>query len=78
MNDCVEAGVGFVGAHCDALELLEFAEEVFDEMTPFVEFCIDTQRCGAPGLFDLALFCCLWTGIGFTAQLLSTSFAVTK
>jgi hypothetical protein len=31
-----------------------------------------------PGLFDLALFCCLWTGIGFTAQLLSTSFAVTK
>ena len=31
-----------------------------------------------PGLFDLALFCCLWTGIGFTAQRLIPAFATTQ
>lgn len=33
MDDGVEALVDFVGAHGDVLELLEFAEEVLDEMT---------------------------------------------
>ena len=31
-----EALIRLVGAHGDALELLELAEEVFDEMPPFV------------------------------------------
>ena len=39
-----EALVGLVGAHGDPLELFEFAEEVFDEMTPLVEVIVDLQR----------------------------------
>jgi hypothetical protein len=31
-----------------------------------------------PGLFDLALYCCLWTGIGFTVHLFSTAFSMPK
>ncbi len=41
MDDGTEAGVGFVGAHGDAFELLEFAEEVLDEMAPLVDFGVD-------------------------------------
>jgi hypothetical protein len=37
----LEALIGFAGAHGDAFELLEFAEEVFDEVSPFVHFQID-------------------------------------
>ena len=33
--------IGFVGAQGDPLELLEFAEEVFDEVTGFVKFHVD-------------------------------------
>jgi len=36
MDDGAEACVGFVGAQGDALELLEFAEEVLDQAPPFV------------------------------------------
>jgi len=39
-----ETGVGFVGAHGDALELLEFGEEVLDEMSPFIDFQVDIER----------------------------------
>ena len=38
----------FVGAHGDAFELLQFAEEVLDEMTPLVEIAIERQWFGAP------------------------------
>ena len=41
--DGVEACVGFVGPHGDALELFEFAEEVLDEMTPFVHLRVERQ-----------------------------------
>jgi len=34
MDDGCETLVGFFGAHGDAFELLEFAEEVLDQMTP--------------------------------------------
>jgi len=47
MDDGVEALVGFVGAHGDAFELLEFAEEVLDQMTPFVHFRVERQGLGA-------------------------------
>ena len=36
MDDGAESCVGFVGAQGDALELFEFAEEVLDQVTPFV------------------------------------------
>src|SRR5580704_1220127 len=45
-----EALVGFVGAHGDAFEFLELAEEVFDEMAPFVHLGVDLERHGAAGM----------------------------
>src|SRR5713101_3506659 len=47
MDHGLEALVGFVGAHGDALELLELAEEVLDQMTPFIHLGIDLERGGA-------------------------------
>src|SRR3546814_14943117 len=47
MDDVVEALVGFVGTHGDTLELLELAEEVFDQMTPLVHLGIERQGLGA-------------------------------
>ena len=38
MDDGIEALIGFVGAHGDPFELLEFAEEILDQVTPFVQF----------------------------------------
>src|SRR3546814_6368229 len=46
MADGSEAVVGFVGAHGDAFELFEFAEEVFDQMTPFVHLAVDGDGFG--------------------------------
>jgi hypothetical protein len=43
MDDGIEALVGFVGAHSDTLEFLEFAEEVLDRMTAFAEFGVERQ-----------------------------------
>ena len=43
-----ETCVGFVAAHGNALELFDFAEEVFDQMPPFVDFQIDIERVFAP------------------------------
>src|SRR5260370_25432212 len=47
MDHGLEALVGFVGAHGDAFEFLEFTEEVLDEMTPFVHLGVDLERDGA-------------------------------
>ena len=47
MDDGGEALIGFVGAHGDAFELLELAEEVLDQMTPFVHFGVDRQVLGS-------------------------------
>src|SRR5437016_11553674 len=47
MDHGLEALVGFVGAHVDAFEFLEFTEEVLDEMTPFVHLGVDLERRGA-------------------------------
>lgn len=55
MNYGFEAEVGFVGAHRDALELLELAEEVLDQMTPFVHLGIERNRLGAALMQLLAL-----------------------
>ena len=45
-----KALVGFAGAHGYAFELFEFAEEVFDEMAPFVHLGIDLELLGAAGM----------------------------
>src|SRR6266700_1481752 len=47
MDHGLEALVGFVRAHGDTLELLELAEEVLDQMTPFVHLGVDLERGGA-------------------------------
>jgi len=38
MDQGGEALIGFVGSHGDAFELLELAEEVLDQVAPFVHF----------------------------------------
>lgn len=43
MDQGLEALIGFASAHGDALELFEFAEEVFDEMPPLVHLQIDVD-----------------------------------
>src|SRR5713101_8088018 len=48
MDHGLEALVGFVGAHGDAFEFLEFTEEVLDQMTPFVHLGVGLVREGAP------------------------------
>ena len=47
VDHCGEAGVGFVGPQGDAFELLELAEEVFDQVTPFVHLGVDRERLQA-------------------------------
>ena len=43
MDHSAEACVGFIAAHGDALELLEFAEEILDQMPPFVNLFVDDE-----------------------------------
>lgn len=54
----LETAVCLVGSHCDAFEFLQFAEEILDQMAPFVNFLVDVERLGAPGMlrdYDLRL-----------------------
>lgn len=44
MDHCREALIGFACAHGDAFEFFEFAEEVFDQVTPLVHLQIDVDR----------------------------------
>src|ERR1700731_5011383 len=46
MDHRLEALIGFVGTHRDTLELLELAEEVLDQMAPFVHLGVDLERGG--------------------------------
>src|SRR5271166_5822990 len=47
MDHGCEAVIGFVGAQGDAFELLELAEDVLDQMPPFVHFAVDRERRNA-------------------------------
>ena len=47
MDHSGEALVGFGCAHGNAFEFFEFAEEIFDEMAPFVHFGVDVEWLGA-------------------------------
>jgi len=44
MDHGCEACVGFVAAHGNALELFQLAEEVLDQMAPFVDLGVDGER----------------------------------
>src|SRR6266481_2787264 len=48
MDVCSEALVGFVCADGDALEFLELAEEILNQVAPLVDLSVDRQRRGAP------------------------------
>jgi hypothetical protein len=43
VNHGSEISIGFLASQSDSLELLEFNEEIFNEMAPFVDFFIDLQ-----------------------------------
>jgi hypothetical protein len=47
MEGGAEAGVGFVVAGGDPAEFLNFLEEVFDQVAPFVHFLVVGDGCGA-------------------------------
>ena len=42
--------IGFVAAQGDTFEFLELTEEILDEVTPFVHFCVDGGGIGAAGM----------------------------
>jgi hypothetical protein len=48
VNHRLETAVCLVGSHCDAFEFLQLAEEILDEVTPFVYVLVDIERLGAP------------------------------
>ena len=43
-----ETLIGFVAAHGNAFELFDLAEEVLDQMAPFIDFRIDVERAFTP------------------------------
>jgi len=44
----LETAVCLVASHCYAFEFLQLAEEVFDQVAPFVSVLVDVERLGAP------------------------------
>ena len=53
MNNGSEALIGFIAAHGDTFELLQFTEEILDQMPPFVHLAIDCDGdCAARVLRD--------------------------
>ena len=53
-----ETAVCLVASHCYAFEFLQFAEEILDQVAPFVNVFVDVERLGAPGMLrddDLGL-----------------------
>ena len=44
----LEAAVCLVTSHCDAFEFLQLAEEILDQVAPFVDVLVDVERLGAP------------------------------
>jgi hypothetical protein len=53
-----ETAVCLVASHCYAFEFLQLAEEILDQVAPFVNVRVDVERLGAPGVlrdYDLRL-----------------------
>src|SRR5258706_3011358 len=59
-----KAGIGLFVASCDASECLEMAEEVFDQMAPFVHFCIVRDALGPVGLGGNDRDCAAFVQVG--------------
>jgi hypothetical protein len=54
----LETAVCLVASHCYAFEFLQLAEEILDQVAPFVNVLVDVERLGAPGMlrdYDLRL-----------------------
>ena len=54
----LETAVCLVGSHCYAFEFLQLAEEILDQVAPFVDVLVDIERLGAPLMlrdYDLRL-----------------------
>lgn len=64
MDHGLEAAIGFASAHGDALEFLEFAEEVFDEVAPLVHFGVERDGSGASRVLRDDDFCTPLVEIG--------------
>src|SRR6266852_5524027 len=58
------AGIGLFVTSCDASECLEMAEEVFDQMAPFVHFCIVRDALGPVGLGGNDRDCAAFVQVG--------------
>jgi hypothetical protein len=43
-----EAAVCLVASHCYAFEFLQLAEEILDQVAPFVDLLVDVERLGSP------------------------------
>src|SRR6202022_4026257 len=63
-NESSKAGIGLFVASCDASESLEMAEEVFDQMAPFVHFCIVRDALGPVGLGGNDRDCAAFVQVG--------------
>ena len=53
-----ETAVCLVASHCYAFEFFQLAEEILDQVAPFVNVGVDVERLGAPGMlrdYDLRL-----------------------
>ena len=44
----LEAAVCLVASHCYAFEFLQLAEEILDQVAPFVDLLVDVERHGSP------------------------------
>jgi hypothetical protein len=53
-----ETAVCLVASHCYAFEFFQLAEEILDQVAPFINVRVDVERLGAPGMlrdYDLRL-----------------------
>jgi hypothetical protein len=64
MDQGGEAPIGLVAAHGDALELLQFAEEIFDEMPPLITLVVDFDRFRAARMLRDDNLCAAFVEIG--------------
>jgi len=48
VDHSLETAVSLVASHSYAFEFLQFAEEVLDQVAPFVNLLVDIERFGAP------------------------------
>ena len=54
----LEAAICLVASHCYAFEFFQLAEEILDQVAPFVNVLVDVERLGTPGMlrdYDLRL-----------------------